>query len=376
MFDVAIYRHQLFKRSEPFIEQQAAHLPGIRPIMVGRERWGDAPAGMKSVAMSDSSTYRGDWTRAIHAITRDARSIVTQLQPFDIRLVHAHFGVEGVYAQCVARRLDVPLVTTFHGFDVTTRTMEMLKSGKPSWVNYLLNRRSLARSGELFLCVSNFIREKALAQGFPEERTKLHYIGVDTEKILPPVHRRDNPTLLHVGRLVEKKGCRDLIRAFAALPKRHAEWELTIVGDGPLRTSLTQLATSLGVAERVSFMGARSQAEVLELMGKAAILCQPSITARTGDAEGLPMVILEGAASGLPVIGTYSGGIAEAIVDGQTGFLVDERAVGELTSRLVTLMDSSSNRAKLGQAARSHVEKHFNVAKQSAILAGFYKELI
>jgi colanic acid/amylovoran biosynthesis glycosyltransferase len=298
------------------------------------------------------------------------------LRPFDVGLIHAHFGVDAVYAERVATRLDVPLVTTFHGFDITTRRINMLKSGKPSWANYLLHRGALARNGALFLCVSKFIRQQVLAQGFPESRTRLHYIGVDTAQIVPPAVRADQPIVLHVGRLVEKKGADDLIRAFAMLPKRHADAWLVIIGDGPLRDDLMRRAQTVGVEKRVVFMGARSQEEVLRMMTEAALLCQPSVTAKSGDAEGLGMVLLEAAASGIPVVGTHSGGIPEVVVDGETGLLVKEHDVTALAHCLTDLLDSSIIRRRMGQAARRHVEANFDVVRQSAMLADLYKELV
>src|SRR6201999_1336894 len=98
-------------------------------------------------------------------------------------LLHAHFGIEGVYALPVAKRLGIPLITTFHGFDATLSTAALLRS--PAWANYPLFRRSLARRGALFLSASAFIRERLLAMGFPESRTRVHYIGVDCRAIRP-----------------------------------------------------------------------------------------------------------------------------------------------------------------------------------------------
>ncbi|BFG76729.1 glycosyltransferase [Paraburkholderia terrae] len=376
MHNVAIYRHQLFKRSEPFIEQQAMHVPGFRPIMIGRERWGSAPAGMASSAISDVTGHQAVMARTRHAITRHPEPVVELLRPFNVQLIHAHFGVDGVYAERVAACLDVPLVTTFHGFDVTTRLSSMLMSGKPSWANYLLHRRTLARNGELFVCVSNFIRDQVLAQGFPENRTRLHYIGVDTATITPPADRADRPIVLHVGRLVEKKGTDDLIQAFAMLPKRLGDARLIVVGEGPLRDTLIRRSETLGIAERVVFMGAQQHHEVLRLMRDAALLCQPSVTARSGDAEGLGMVLLEAAASGIPVVGTQSGGIPEAVVDGQTGYLVREHDIAGLSRCITDLLDSSSLRERMGHAARRHVEQNFNVVTQSTQLAELYQEVL
>lgn len=344
--------------------------------MVGRDRWGDAPVGMKSIAMCDIAGNHMKRAHILHAITRCPGGIAEMLRPFDVRLIHAHFGVDAVYAERVAALLDIPLVSTFHGFDVTTRMINMIRSGKPSWINYLLHRRALARSGQLFLCVSEYIRQRALSHGYPEKRMRVHYMGIDTKRIFVPESRSDIPIVLHVGRLVEKKGCADLIQAFANLPARHRDARLVIVGDGPLRGVLESSSQALGLSKRVVFMGPQPQHRVHELMREAMLLCQPSVTARSGDAEGFGMVLLEAAASGIPAIGTRSGGIVEAVVDGQTGLLVREHDIAGLTRSMTDLMDSSSTRKEMGRAARRRVEEHFDVAKQSALLAEYYKELV
>ena len=118
-------------------------------------------------------------------ISRSSRPHLRLLAERRPALIHAHFGIDGVYALPLARRLGVPLVTTFHGYDATLSTAALLTS--PAWANYPLFRRRLARQGDLFLCASSFIRERVLAMGFPEARTKVHYSGIDYRS----VRRRD-----------------------------------------------------------------------------------------------------------------------------------------------------------------------------------------
>ena len=233
MREIAIFRHNLFRISEPFITQQAEQLRRHRPFYLGRLRYGAAPAGAESLALEDL------WPRwplppiGWQMLTRNPAPYERLLAGRRPALIHAHFGIEGVYAQPLARRLGVPLVTTFHGFDANLSTAGLLSS--PAWANYPLFRHRLAREGDLFLCASAFIRERVLAMGFPEARTRIHYIGVDAAAIRPRAADEETPTILHVARLVEVKGTEYLIRAFATVAGRHADATLVIVGDGPLR---------------------------------------------------------------------------------------------------------------------------------------------
>ena len=116
--------------------------------------------GAVAHALEDLLEFRSFHRRLRQVMTHNVRPYERLLKGRTVSLVHAHFGVEGVYALPLARSLRVPLVTTFHGFDATTSKSALLTSRKPSWVYYALLRSRLADRGDLFICVSDFIREK------------------------------------------------------------------------------------------------------------------------------------------------------------------------------------------------------------------------
>jgi glycosyltransferase involved in cell wall biosynthesis len=372
--EVAIFRHNLFKISEPFITEQAQHLRRYRPLYLGRQRLGRPPDGARSLALED--LYRVCALPHIgwQMITGDSRAYQRLLKHQRPSLIHAHFGIEGVYALPLAVGLKIPLVTTFHGFDATLRTPVLL--GSPAWFRYPLLRRKLAREGNLFLCASSFIREQVLAMGFPESRTHTHYIGVDCQAIRLREDFEEKPVILHVARLVEVKGTRYLVRAFATLARRYAGVQLLIIGDGPLRRSLQALAASVGVRDRVEFLGALPHAEVLSWMRKAAMLVLPGIRTASGRAEGLGMVLLEAAATGLPLIGSRVGGIPECIVEGRTGFLVPERDEAALAERMGELLEDTVKRRQMGTEGRALVEHRFDLHRQTEALENLYDTLL
>ena len=371
---VAIFRHNLFRTSEPFIAEQARHLRRYRPFFVGRKRFGLPPDGASSLALED--LYKSFTLPRIgwQMLTGDVRPYLRLMRSGQPSLIHAHFGIEGVSALGLAMHLKVPLVTTFHGFDATLKTPAMLTS--PAWFRYPLLRRRLAREGHLFLCASSFIRQKLLETGFPESRTHTHYIGVDCRTIQPRVHLEEQLRILHVARLVEVKGTRYLLRAFARVARSHDLVRLLIIGDGPLRRPLQALAASLGVGDRVEFLGALPHAEVLASMRKAAMLVLPGIRTATGREEGLGMVLLEAAATGVPIIGSRVGGIPECIVDGKTGFLVPERDEEALTARMGELLADPERRRAMGAAGRALVEDRFDIDRQTAALENFYDSVL
>ena len=132
--EVAIFRHNLFRISEPFIAEQAQHLRRYRPFYVGRKRFGLPPEGASSFALEDLYTRctlpRIGW----QMLTGNMRPYLRLMARKRPSLIHAHFGIEGVSALALAMRLEIPLVTTFHGFDATLKMHAML--GSPAWFRY------------------------------------------------------------------------------------------------------------------------------------------------------------------------------------------------------------------------------------------------
>jgi colanic acid/amylovoran biosynthesis glycosyltransferase len=352
MDSVVVYRSPLFNPSETFVQAHALALERYRPLLVGLEDKGNVPAELRSPLF-------------LRSRFESAEDLAARLRPHRPRLVHAHFGPDGLAALSLARALGVPLVTTLHGYDVSLSRRRMLASGRLSWMRYALGRERLMREGELFLPVSDALRGAALAQGFAAERTQTHYLGADLDRFRSG-GEREAGLILHVGRLVEKKGTRVLLEAMARLP----DARLVVVGDGPERPRLERQAAGLG--ERVRFLGALDAAAVVEWMQRAEVLAAPSLTARNGDAEGLPTVIVEAAASSLPVVATHHSGIPEAVVDDETGFLVPEGDAAALAGRLALLLGSAELRERMGRAARAMAEAKFDLPRQTARLEDLY----
>jgi glycosyltransferase involved in cell wall biosynthesis len=368
---VALLRHQLFLPSEVFISEQARALRRFAPLLVGRVLAGQPSAGLPYYVPEG-----GALARCRYVLGRDPRLFMRELAERRPVLIHAHFGVEAVYGMEIADRLGVPLVTTFHGFDATLKAHELLASRKPSWIQYLLKRTDLTRRGALFIGVSRFILERLERLGFPAERTRLHYIGVDPAAFEQVAEPAGEPVVLHVARLVEKKGTAYLLDAFARIASKHARARLVVIGAGPLRNKLARRAAELGIGARVSWLGAVAHSEVRDQLRRAAVFCLPSCTAANGDAEGLGQALLEAAASGVPVVATRHGGIPEAVEDGSTGYLVRERDAAALAGALDVLLSSESLRRRFGDAARRFARARFDLHRQTRTLERLYEGVL
>jgi colanic acid/amylovoran biosynthesis glycosyltransferase len=361
---VVVYRSPLFNPSETFVRAHAESLARYRPLLAGIEDKGNVPPELRAAVFVPGSRARQFAARLGYV-----SALADRLRPHRPRLVHAHFGPDGLIALPLARALDVPLVTTLHGYDVARSRAHMLVSGRLSWVQYALRRNRLAREGTLFLAVSDALRREAETQGFAADCLRTHYLGVDLGRFRPG-GEREAGLILHVGRLVEKKGTSVLLDAVTRLSGAR----LVIVGDGPERGRLERQAAGLG--ERVRFLGALDPPAVARWMQRASLLAAPSLTARDGDAEGLPTVILEASACGLPVVATRHSGIPEAVVDSETGFLVAEHDPAALAERIGLLLGSPELRERMGAAARRLAKEKFDLRRQTYRLETIYDEVL
>lgn len=376
MSKIGIFRLQLFKPSEGFITSQTNAFSKYEPVFVGRKLFG-SPLSNKCITPKPINQSISAFFAHIGILFfRLPGTFLKLLIGLDLRLLHAHFAVDGVSVLPLARKLNIPLVVTLHGMDVTRSTLDMLKSGSPNLVNYVIYKNQLFKNADLFICVSDFIRNAALAKGFPESKLLVHYIGIDSEQLSFREGAGEDGLIVHVGRLVEKKGTTYLLDAFAKVKQKIINAELVIIGDGPLRANLEAKADALGVKGAVKFFGVQPNQVVLHWIRRAAVMAVPSVTATDGDMEGFGIVNIEASAQGVPVVGFRSGGIPEAIIDGKTGLLVEERDVAGLTKNIVDLLTNPQLRLQLGKQARKNVEDNFNIKKQSAKLESIYDNLI
>ncbi len=179
-----------------------------------------------------------------------------------------------------------------------------------------------------------------------------------------------------VGRLVEKKGIEYVLRAVRILVDRRREVEYHILGDGPGRDRLVALVAELGLADRVTLHGRQDQAKVREVIEESHALVAASVTAADGDEEGIPNVLKEAMALGLPVVATRHAGIPELIEDDVSGFLVPERDEAVLADALERLARDPGRWAAMGRAGRAKIEMEYDIHRLNDRLAGLLQGLI
>jgi glycosyltransferase involved in cell wall biosynthesis len=285
--------------------------------------------------------------------------------------VIAYIGNNGWRALPLARVLDVPVLTWFIGNDASVD----LRDEKYAW-RYARLREA---PGAFYRGVSSNIVERLLEFGMAAERTGILYMGITLEDYPVPDRsdREGRPPKLVLGaRLMDFKGHRFALQAFAGLLRKHPGASLHFYGEGPLEAELREQCAALGLAEAVRFHGVIPIDALREEFASADFALQPSVTAPDGRAEGLPNVVLEELAMGLPLIASRHAGIPDAVIPEETGLLVAERDVAGLEAAMLRLTEDAPLRRRLGEGARRHVERHFDARRLGEQLASEVREMV
>ena len=286
------------------------------------------------------------------------RALRRQLLRISADAIIANYGPSGVLLAPLAHELGIPMIVSFHGVDASSLALD------PVWQR---RYREMFQHVSAATGPSEYVRNKLVQLGCPEDRAHVLHYGIKTDQIpfSPPAQRFDQRELrfLFVGRLAEKKDPITLLRSFAMAQKSllPTKATLTIAGDGPLRAIVESEISTLGLADSVYLLGRRTHDEVLQLYQTSHIYVQHSVTAPDGDEEGLPVSITEALAAGLPVVSTRHSGIPEAVIDGECGVLVDEKDVQGMADAMVALAQNPQQWDKFGMAGRQLLESDFSV---------------
>ncbi len=324
-------------------------------------------------ALNQSATIAAKLEWAFYGLTTYSPSHMARLRMGSYDLLHAHFGPGGVYALTYKKAAKVPLIVTFHGYDVP-----LLMSSRrllPAHWRYCWRSNALFRKTDCFLAASRELSDLLIRLGAPANKVKIWRLGVQ----IPPgvgAGTKSGKSVLMVGRFVEKKGFEYGLRAIGALLSSGVDCRLHIIGDGPRRPAYERIIARLGIADRVHFLGIKPHREVLCTMERMDILLAPSVVAANGDRESGLLVVKEASARGIPVVGTWHGGIPEIIEHAKTGFLVPERNPAALAAATACLLQDEALRKRLGCAGREKMMAEYNIIDRVRALEEIYDEAI
>jgi teichuronic acid biosynthesis glycosyltransferase TuaC len=292
-----------------------------------------------------------------------------------VTLIHAHAALPcGQAAMLLARDLGVPFVVTVHGLDAfSTRQV-------PGW----FGRRCAAACEDVYraaarvICISEQVGRN-VREGCGFARISVVYNGVDSSFFSPAVSSGAltagsvaplSPEILSVGNLIPIKGHELLLRSIAAIVPSYPQVQCRIIGDGPERTRLRELARELRIEDRIHFLGRRSRSEVAEAMAECTLFALPSWY------EGLGCVYLEAMSAERPVIGCRGQGIEEVIRHGENGWLIEPQNLCDLIAALQTLLSNQSLRERLGHSARQTVLQGYTLEHQATQLLSIDRECL
>jgi len=373
---IAHLHKAFFIKTQTFIYQYASNLKKFHPIYLAGEF-----INLKHFSIPDNDCYKiyfkrysFSWLyygvmRILFGINILAQRAIRQRSA---RLIHAHFGYNGVRALKIKKRLNVPLITNFYGYDVT-------KSARlPQWKR---EYPKLFKGGDLFLVEGEYMKSKLIEIGCPEEKIKIQRIAVDLEKIAfkirQPKNNDEKVKLIFCGRFAEIKGLIYALEAMGKVRELHTNFEFRIIGDGPLKPSIERYIEEHKMSTYVKLLGFLDYNSYIKEMSEADIFIHPSVTTVDGNSEGgAPTTILEAQAAGLPIISTYHADIPNIVVPGQSALLSKERDSQELANNISILIEDQKRWSEMGKIGRAFVERHHDIKSEVDALENKYESLL
>ncbi|MBT8098422.1 MAG: glycosyltransferase [Gammaproteobacteria bacterium] len=290
-------------------------------------------------------------------------AIRRELWRFRPDIVHAHWwapaGLAARLAIATSRR-DYKLIITMHGSDFYGLGRQL------PWL-----MKSVLRAADRVAVVSAAMLADANDVGVDGDHVAIAPMGVDLSKLSTAAASTQRNGALFVGRLLESKGCKVLLRAWANIPPALQDNRLSIVGSGTQSTELKALAAELGIAEQCEFIGAVPHDDLPDYYRRAALLVFPSTRE-----EGLGLVVIEAMACGCPVLVSDVASLSGIVIDGETGFVCPKADVDALAARLTELLENPENHRAIGNAAAAAVRQRFGLPSAASRYRTLYDELL
>lgn len=364
-------------RTETHVYWQIVQQVGLRHLVLSRDlRDLRLFPGVEVRAFSElppsSAKHWANWLyRRARIMARVEREFYKEaVSAFEPQVLHAHYAVDAAYFSRVTSSCEAPFIVSCYGYDVSSFPQRIFGFGG-HYIRPALNR------ARLVLAMSQDMKETLVRLGVSDEKILIHHPnGVDLNRFafrlrLPPVARPVR--VLTVASLEERKGLVYLIRAWQDVVRRYPMAHLRIVGDGQLRKQLAAEVGRLGLAGSIEMAGQVAHTDLVDQFEWADLFCLPSVTAANGDKEGIPSVLVQAQACGLPTVSTWHAGIPEVVIDGGTGYLVPERDSIRLAQRLIELIANPDLWAAIGSAGRKHVEQQFDARVLAKRLVEIYQ---
>lgn len=368
-FNLCIVKPNKETVSETFVREHIERLPGNKKVLYGGvfpvyDHEGKylirSPFGLLSYLIQKKIFNRID-------IKVRTRALAKYLTENKIDVVFAEYGMVGASITEACQMADVPLVIHYHGADV--HHTETIK-------RYIdLYRKAFAYASAL-IAVSGDMVNALVDMGAPREKITNASCGIDPGAFPALDISKTGRTFLSVGRFVEKKSPASVVQAFKLVHDDFPDATLKMVGVGPLFDATKALVSQLGLDDSITLPGAQNQQQIKALLRESRCFVQHSVTANDGDKEGTPVTILEAGSSGLAIVSTQHTGIKEAVINGETGYLVPEHDI-EGMARYMKMIAADVNLAvRLGAKEATYIRENYDIQSRIKTITKLLKQAI
>ena len=384
---VVHFKKTFLHPTETFIFNQIKNLNGVENFVLCRKKNENSNFNFSEIRKIDEIPHSINWQfqKFVFATACvlgkyyrfDQRKMIERLRAYQPDLMHAHFGPDANYILPVAIKLNIPIITSFYGYDVSAFPKSYWGLAKRAY-------RQLIRNGDVFLAMSENMKQELIKLSFPSEKIVVHHFGVDF-KYFDLGNRNYSMAddgsfyLIQIASMIPKKGHIYLLQAINQLVNKmnRKNIVLNLIGNGPLEKNLRQFVTEHNLENNVRFLGfVPISNDYLNLLANSHAYVHPSVTDKFGAKEGIPTTLLEAMASGLPPISSFHAGIPDVISHEKNGFLIPEKDIDKLVEYICRLADRENLRVDLGQKAKQTILINYNIYKQSERLQKIYRSII
>ncbi len=366
-------------RPMPFVTDQVVDLEKYKPIVfsfnkdIWRDGWKNSSIYLPyGIGQSKLKCYVNRLTRILSGCPLELHKAVKKTK---VNMLHAHFINVALEFLPLKKKYNLPMIVSTYGHDVS-------RFPKLSDDN-LKGTKMLFEEAELFLAMSEDMKRDLLMLGCPSKQIIIHHTGADINRYQyrEPATNVGKVIFLCVCNFTPKKGVPVLIEAMEKVYKKHPQVTLKIIGvpkwrGVPIKRQIEKMIMDKGLQNVVDLAGAINYYDLPKKYAEADIFVLSSQTDKEGNKEGIPAVIMEAMATGLPVVSTKHAGIPELVTDGKTGYLVPEGNVNQLAERMCKLLDEKHTWKDMGLAGRKIIEKEFNVEIQKRKLEEIYERVL
>jgi len=368
-FNLCIVKPNKETVSETFVREHIERLPSNKKVLYGGvfpvyDHEGKylirSPFGLLSYLIQKKIFNRID-------IKVRTRALAKYLTENKIDVVFAEYGMVGASITEACQIADVPLVIHYHGADV--HHTETIKR----YIN--LYRKAFAYASAL-IAVSGDMVNALVDMGAPREKITNASCGIDPGAFPALDISKTGRTFLSVGRFVEKKSPASVVQAFKPVRDKFPDATLKMVGVGPLFDETKALVSQLGLDDSITLLGAQNQQQIKALLKESRCFVQHSVTAKDGDKEGTPVTILEAGSSGLAIVSTQHTGIKEAVINGETGYLVPEHDIEGMAHYMKMIAADVNLAVELGAKEATYIRENYDIQSRIKTITKLLEQAI